>query len=76
LVVSSILSWILWLTAWLITEQFVFDQQHSWKYHFFHAAWMAFFTMISFNWKELKAFFSRQHKKEQTVTNNGEKIIR
>ena len=60
LIISFILNWFYWLIAWLIAEQFVFDEKRSWKYHVFHATWMAFFMTIPFNWKELKQIFKSQ----------------
>ena len=62
LALSFILNWLYWLTAWLIAEQFVFDEQRSWKYHVFHATWMSFFMTLLFNWKELKQIFKRQNR--------------
>ena len=67
LVASLILNWIYWLMAWLIAEQFVFDEKRSWKYHVFHATWMSFFMTIPFNWKELKQIFKPQHKEESKL---------
>lgn len=60
LIISFILNWFYWLIAWLIAEQFVFDEKRSLKYHVFHATWMAFFMTIPFNWKELKQIFKSQ----------------
>ncbi len=65
LIVSFILNWIYWLIAWLIAEQFVFDENRSWKYHVFHATWMSFFMTIPFNWKEIKQIFKPQIKKDE-----------
>ncbi len=63
LTVSFILNWFYWLIAWLIAEQFIFDENRSWKYHFSHATWMAFFMTIPFNWKELKQIFKTENSK-------------
>ena len=57
LMISFILNWMYWLLAWLVAEQFVFDEKHSWKYRVFHATWMALFMLIPFNWNELKQIF-------------------
>ena len=62
IVVSFILNWLYWLTAWLIAEYFVFDEQRSWKYHVFHATWMSIFMTIPFNWNELKQIFKPQNR--------------
>jgi hypothetical protein len=61
--VSFILNWFYWLTAWLIAEQFIFDESRSWKYHLFHATWMSFFMTISFNWEVLEQIFKPQNEK-------------
>jgi hypothetical protein len=63
LAASFILNWFYWLTAWLIAEQFIFDESRSWKYHLFHATWMSFFMTISFNWKVLEQIFKPQNEK-------------
>ncbi len=55
LIISFLLTWIFWLAAWLIGERVFFDESMSWAYHFFHATWMAFFTIVPFNWKRIKA---------------------
>lgn len=60
LVVSYSLNWIFWLIAWLLAEQFIFDEKRSWSYHIFHATWMSFFMIIPFNWKELKQIFKSE----------------
>lgn len=65
LTVSFILNWFYWLIAWLIAEQIFFDENRSWKYHVFHATWMAFFMTIPFNWKELKEIVKPQKQKNQ-----------
>lgn len=63
LIVSFILNWFYWLIAWLIVEQFLFDEKRSWKYLVFHATWMSFF-MIPFSWKELKQIFKSQKERD------------
>lgn len=62
--VSFILNWIYWLIAWLIAEQFFFDETHSWTYHVFHATWMSFFMTGLFNWKEFKQIFKLRNTKD------------
>lgn len=57
LIFSFSLNWIFWLIAWLLAEQFIFEEKRSWNYHIFHATWMSFFMTIPFNWKELKQIF-------------------
>lgn len=59
--VSFALNWFYWLTAWLIAEQFFFDENRSWLYHISHATWMSFFMTSIFNWKEFKQIFKRQN---------------
>lgn len=68
LLVSFVLNWFYWLIAWLIAEQFIFDETRSWKYHVFHATWMAFFMTLPFNWKELKQIF-RSHRHDKKFEN-------
>jgi hypothetical protein len=70
LLVSFILNWIYWLTAWLIAEKFFFDERRSWRYHAFHATWMAFFMTIPFNWKELKMIFKGERDNHTQRQNN------
>ncbi|HZH01120.1 MAG TPA: hypothetical protein VEY32_08560 [Flavisolibacter sp.] len=70
LVVSFILNWLYWLIAWLIAEQFFFDEKRSWKYHVFHATWMSFFMTIPFHWKELKQIFKLQKKRDTDFEDN------
>lgn len=60
LLVSFSLNWIFWLIAWLLAEQFIFEEYRSWNYHIFHATWMSFFMTIPLNWKELKQLFKSE----------------
>jgi hypothetical protein len=71
LVVSFILNGIYWLLAWLIAEQFFFDNKRSWKYHVFHATWMSTCVIILFNWKDLKQIFKPKHKEEERLENDA-----
>lgn len=64
LTVSFTWNWFYWLLAWLIAEQFFFDEKRSWKYHVFHATWMSLLMTILFNWKEIKQIFKSQNKKD------------
>lgn len=57
LAVSFILNWFYWLIAWLIADQFFFEEKHSIRYHLFHATWMSFFMTMPFNWKVTKELF-------------------
>ena len=75
LTVSFILNWFYWLIASLIAEQFFFDENRSWNYHFFHATWMAFFMTIPFNWKEIKQIVKPHNQKNQnSETENGQNL--
>jgi hypothetical protein len=67
LAVSFILNWVYWFIAWLIAEEFFFDEKSSWSYLVFHATWMSFFMTISFNWKELKQIFRPQRKEDEML---------
>jgi hypothetical protein len=68
-VVSYILNWFFWLFAWLIAEQLFFDETLSWRYHIFHATWMAFFITFSYIWEELKNIFKPRNSKNQPQQN-------
>lgn len=57
LAVSFILNWFYWLIAWLIADQFFFEEKHSIQYHLFHATWMSFIMTMPFNWKKIKELF-------------------
>ncbi|PJE45703.1 MAG: hypothetical protein CUR34_12765 [Sediminibacterium sp.] len=59
--VSFMLNWLYWLIAWLIADEFFFDEKHSWKYHILHATWMALFITIPFSWREVKQIFKRPY---------------
>ena len=63
--VSFILNWFFWLFAWLIAEQFVFEETRSWKYLIFHATWMAFIFTFSLLWEVIKQIFKPQNTKNQ-----------
>jgi hypothetical protein len=67
--VSYMLYWFFCLFAWLIAEQFVFDEARSWKYHFFHATWMAFIFTFSLLWEVIKQIFKPQNPKNQQQQN-------
>lgn len=58
--VSFVLNWVYWLIAWMIADHFLFNENHPWKYHVFHATWMASFFTIFYNWKNLKQIIKGQ----------------
>ena len=63
--VSYMLNWFFWLFAWLIAEQFVFEETRSWKYLIFQATWMAFIFTFSLLWEVIKQIFKPQNTKNQ-----------
>lgn len=63
--VSYMLNWFFWLFAWLIAEQFVFDETRSWKYLIFHATWMAFIFTFPLLWEVIKQIFKPWNLKNQ-----------
>lgn len=63
--VSYMLNWFFWLFAWLIAEQLFFDETRSWKYHFFHATWMAFIFTFPLLWEYVKQIGKTQNPKNQ-----------
>jgi len=67
--VSYMLNWFLWLFAWLIGEQFIFDETRSWKYHVFHATWMAFIFTFPLLWEAIKQMIKSRNPKNQPQQN-------
>lgn len=57
LLVSFMMYWFYWLIAWLIADQFFFEEKYSWWYHIFSATWMSFFMTVPFSWKVIKELF-------------------
>lgn len=55
--VSFFLNWLYWFVAWLIAEEFIYEEKRSLKYQFFHATWMSIIMTIPFSWKALKQIF-------------------
>jgi hypothetical protein len=63
-IVSLTFNYFFWLIAWLVADEFFFEEKHSLKYHLFHAAWMAFIMTIPLKWKEIKQIFKPQKNKK------------
>lgn len=61
--VSFMINWIYWLFAWLILEQFFYDEKQSWKYILGHTKWMSLIMTGLFKWKDLKQIFNTIHPK-------------
>jgi len=59
LVISFFLKWIYWLFTWLLAQKFLLDETWTCIHLFVFTGTMALLLTVPFNWKMLKAIFTR-----------------
>lgn len=62
LVFNFIVSWFLWFISGLLRDNWFLENGRSVQYAALNAIGMAFSWCIFFNWKKIKAVFSKPHK--------------